>query len=97
MAPSARRWSASSPSSPAASALLLFSTGYMANLGVAATFAADRGDLVLGDRLNHASLVDAGLLARTAHFERYAHGDAAAAAQPSPRTPPARRTPARCC
>ena len=58
---------------------LLFSTGYMANLGVASAL-ADRDDLVLEDRLNHASLVDAGLLARTRHFRRYAHGDAGAAA-----------------
>lgn len=59
---------------------LLFSTGYMANLGVA-TALADRDDLVLEDRLNHASLLDAGLLARTREFHRFAHGDAAAAAQ----------------
>jgi 8-amino-7-oxononanoate synthase len=52
---------------------LLFSTGYMANLGVA-TALADRDDLVLEDRLNHASL-----LARTRSFRRFAHGDAAAA------------------
>ncbi len=57
---------------------LLFSTGYMANLGVAVAL-ADRDDLVLGDRLNHASLVDAALLARTRRSLRYAHGDAAAA------------------
>lgn len=58
---------------------LVFSTGYMANLGVIGAF-ADRDDLVLEDRLNHASLIDAGLLARTRHFKRYAHADAAAAA-----------------
>ncbi len=57
---------------------LLFSTGYMANLGVAVAL-ADRDDLVLGDRLNHASLVDAALLARTRRSQRYAHGDAPAA------------------
>ena len=54
---------------------LLFSTGYMANLAVA-TALAGRGDLVLEDRLNHASLLDAGLLSG-ARFMRYAHGDAA--------------------
>jgi len=58
---------------------LLFSTGYMANLGVVGAF-ADRDDLILEDRLNHASLLDAGLLARTRAFERYAHCDADAAA-----------------
>ncbi len=54
---------------------LLFSTGYMANLAVG-TVLAGRGDLVLEDRLNHASLLDAGRLAG-ARFERYEHADAA--------------------
>ena len=54
---------------------LLFSTGYMANLAVV-TALAGRGDLVLEDRLNHASLLDAGLLSG-ARFMRYAHGDVA--------------------
>ena len=58
---------------------LLFSTGYMANLGVV-TALIGRGDRVLEDRLNHASLLDAGLLSG-AHFTRYPHGDAAAIAQ----------------
>jgi 8-amino-7-oxononanoate synthase len=56
---------------------VLFSTGYMANLAVA-TALAGRGDLVVEDRLNHASLIDAGLLAG-ARFVRYKHGDAEAA------------------
>lgn len=55
---------------------LLFSTGYMANLGIAAALAG-RGDTVLEDRLNHASLLDAGLLSG-ARFRRYAHADAGA-------------------
>jgi 8-amino-7-oxononanoate synthase len=55
---------------------LLFSTGYMANLAVAGVLAG-RGDHVLEDRLNHASLLDAGL-ASGARFTRYAHGDVAA-------------------
>jgi 8-amino-7-oxononanoate synthase len=52
---------------------LLFSTGYMANLGVIATL-ADRGEVVALDRLNHASLID-GTLLSGARFSRYAHGD----------------------
>jgi 8-amino-7-oxononanoate synthase len=56
---------------------VLFSTGYMANLAVGTTLAS-RGDLVLADRLNHASLLDAGRLSG-ARFERFVHGDAAAA------------------
>jgi 8-amino-7-oxononanoate synthase len=52
---------------------LLFSTGYMANLGVASSLVG-RGDLVLEDRLNHASLIDAGLMSG-ARFQRYAHAD----------------------
>lgn len=55
---------------------LLFSTGYMANLGTVAALVG-RGDRVLEDRLNHASLLDAGLLCG-ARFGRYPHGDAAA-------------------
>ena len=54
---------------------LLFSTGYMANLGVV-TALVGRGDQVLEDRLNHASLIDAGLLSR-AGLVRYAHADPA--------------------
>ena len=52
---------------------LLFSTGYMANLGVASAL-LDRGDAVYEDRLNHASLLDAGLLSG-ARFQRYKHCD----------------------
>jgi 8-amino-7-oxononanoate synthase len=52
---------------------LSFSTGYMANLAVAATLLG-RGDRVLEDRLNHASLIDAGL-ASGAAFRRYPHAD----------------------
>jgi 8-amino-7-oxononanoate synthase len=55
---------------------LLFSTGYMANLGLA-TALVNKGGLVIGDRLNHASLIDAGRIAR-ANLDWYPHGDAAA-------------------
>ena len=57
-------------------AALLFSTGYMANIGVA-TALLQRGDAIFADRLNHASLNDAALLARAA-FKRFAHRDVAA-------------------
>ncbi|MGH8297795.1 MAG: 8-amino-7-oxononanoate synthase [Steroidobacteraceae bacterium] len=56
---------------------LLFSTGYMANLGVL-TALANRGESVLLDRLCHASLIDAGLLSG-ARFRRYPHCDGDAA------------------
>jgi len=52
---------------------LLFSTGYMANLG-AVTALLGKGDGAFEDRLNHASLLDAGILSR-ANFQRYRHGD----------------------
>lgn len=52
---------------------LLFSTGYMANLGIISALAG-RGDTVLEDRLNHASLLDGGLLS-AAQFKRYRHAD----------------------
>jgi 8-amino-7-oxononanoate synthase len=52
---------------------LLFSTGYMANIGVV-TALLGREDAVFADRLNHASLNDAALLAR-ARFQRYPHLD----------------------
>ncbi len=57
---------------------LLFSTGYMANLG-ALTALVGQGDTVLQDRLNHASLLDAGLLSG-ARFNRYLHNDASSLA-----------------
>jgi 8-amino-7-oxononanoate synthase len=52
---------------------LLFSTGYMANLGVISGLLG-AGDRFYGDRLDHASLIDGGLLSR-AGFRRYPHGD----------------------
>jgi len=57
---------------------LLFSTGYMANLA-AVTALVGQGDSVLEDRLNHASLLDAGLLSG-ARFSRYLHNDPASLA-----------------
>ncbi len=54
---------------------LLFSTGYMANLGLISALLG-RGDQVFQDRLNHASLLDGGLLSG-ARFKRYRHNDTA--------------------
>lgn len=53
--------------------VLLFSTGYMANLGLT-TALAQRHDTVYQDRLNHASLLDAALLS-DAKLMRYLHND----------------------
>ena len=58
---------------------LLFSTGYMANLGVPQSL-LQRGDLLIEDRLNHASLIDAAHLCR-ATLRRYPHRDHQRAAQ----------------
>ena len=52
---------------------LLFSTGYMANLGVI-TANCGRRDVVLQDKLNHASLLDGCKLAG-AKLSRYQHAD----------------------
>lgn len=52
---------------------LLFSTGYMANIGVI-TALTGASDAVFEDRLNHASLLDGGLLSG-GKFKRYAHSD----------------------
>ena len=51
---------------------LLFSTGYMANLGVVDTLVG-RGGIIFEDRLNHASLLDGARLSG-AKLKRYPHG-----------------------
>ncbi|WP_372693928.1 8-amino-7-oxononanoate synthase [Immundisolibacter sp.] len=54
---------------------LLFSTGYMANVGVLGAL-LDRNGVVFSDRLNHASLIDAARLSR-AEVQIYPHCDVA--------------------
>ncbi|MHB1213688.1 MAG: 8-amino-7-oxononanoate synthase [Thiobacillus sp.] len=56
-------------------AALLFSTGYLANLGVLTALLGRHGE-VFGDKLNHASLVDAAQLS-SARFTRFRHLDLA--------------------
>lgn len=52
---------------------LLFSTGYMANVGTINALVG-KGDAVFEDKLNHASLLDGGLLSG-ARFQRFLHND----------------------
>ncbi len=54
-------------------AVLLFSTGYMANMGVIDALMG-RHDVVIQDKLNHASLLDGGRLSEAKQW-RYAHND----------------------
>jgi 8-amino-7-oxononanoate synthase len=60
-------------------AALLFSTGWMANLGVIATLLGE-GELCLQDKLNHACLIDGARLAG-AELRRYPHRDVDGAAR----------------
>ncbi len=56
---------------------LLFSTGYMANLGIVNAL-MNKGDSVFQDKLNHASLVDAALLSSAytgSQLKRYPHNN----------------------
>lgn len=54
-------------------AALLFPTGYMANLGALCALVS-KGDIVIGDKLNHASIID-GCRQSGATFRVYPHND----------------------
>jgi len=55
---------------------LLFSTGYMANIGIISSVFG-RDVIIFSDRLNHASIID-GIILSQAKFRRYPHRDMAA-------------------
>ncbi|MEX2963310.1 8-amino-7-oxononanoate synthase [Microbulbifer sp. TYP-18] len=57
-------------------AALVFSSGYIANVGTICALVA-RGDSVISDKLNHASLIDGARLCR-ANSLRFAHNDLSA-------------------
>ncbi len=54
-------------------AAILFSTGYMANVGIISSV-FERNDVIFADKLNHASIID-GILLSGAEFKRYPHND----------------------
>ena len=56
-----------------AEAAILYNTGYMANVGVISAL-MNKGDFILSDKLNHASIID-GIMLSGAEFRRYPHGD----------------------
>lgn len=54
-------------------AAILYNTGYMANVGVISAL-MNKGDYILSDKLNHASIID-GIILSGAEFRRYPHAD----------------------
>ncbi len=59
--------------------VLLFSSGYLANLAVQTAF-MQQGDRLIHDKLNHASLIDGALLSGV-NFKRYPHNNMEALAR----------------
>lgn len=53
---------------------LLFNCGYMANIGVISAICDSAQDLVISDKLNHASIID-GVMLSKAKFAFFRHGD----------------------
>lgn len=72
-------------------ASLVFPTGFMANIGVITSLMDGKDDLIIADRLIHASLVDA-CRASQALFRVYPHGDVDALSKILQRYPAKRRT-----
>jgi len=68
---------------------LLFSTGYMANLAIAASL-LNRHDIIFEDKLNHASLIDGARLAQ-ASVKRYPHNDTSRLASLIEKQPPSKK------
>ncbi len=70
-------------------AALVFNSGFQANVGILSTL-TDKGDVILSDSLNHASIIDGCRLSKAQTFV-YAHGDLAALETCLKQAAPARR------
>ncbi|MFZ5452744.1 MAG: 8-amino-7-oxononanoate synthase [Thermodesulfobacteriota bacterium] len=70
-------------------AAVIFSTGYMANVGVIAALMGP-GDLIFSDRLNHASIMD-GIKLSGAALQRFPHRDLNRLEKMLQQAPPAKR------